>query len=157
MALEPVNNSTLTQLNQLNIDWTVLSEWEAEQLQLALSYCEQHSWHVLAVSDEQTRTLEPALSVWQFTVNQHSTTKRIWLISGDLPTLSLPFKAAATAREALLAFSRQYLFLARQLKQAANAENMQPSEEVKLRMQENVKAAADLLVLYHENELWLEE
>ncbi|NVJ51928.1 MAG: DUF4826 family protein [Gammaproteobacteria bacterium] len=147
--------ATPSQLNQgtLQIDWSGLSEWQSQQLMRAMAYCQKHGWQVILIDEQQSRELDSVMSLFQLTITQQAITKRIWLITGELPTVSLPFKAAANAREALVAFSRHYLFLARQIKQS---NEFNDEAEAKRRMKANVKAAADLLVLYHESELWLE-
>ncbi|MEE4245680.1 MAG: DUF4826 family protein [Kangiellaceae bacterium] len=141
---------------QLRIDWEQLDPWTKNQLETVLQYCQQHGWQLKNVSEQQSRTLDSILGVWQITFESHNKLKTAWVISGDLPTEIISFNNIPTARDALLHFSRKYLNKAQLMKRHSfdTDEQRELSEQDQLKMQKLVKAAADLLVLYHEDNVW---
>ena len=133
--------------SKLAINWSKLTPWEAEQLNAIVDYCVQRDWQLFKVSEQQSRAMEPYISVWKVSFYVHGKHKNVWFVNGDLPIDFIPFKTNQTARDALLGFSRKFLDQAQILKPA----NTVKEKEL---MQKLVKAAADLLVLYHEKQLW---
>ncbi|MCO7226014.1 DUF4826 family protein [Pleionea sp. CnH1-48] len=140
----------------LDIEWDALDDWTQQQLRDVVSACSQRGWSLLKVSAAQSRILPPVLAVWHVTF-QDSEVKCGWVITGDLPVDVLVKPQVTHARDALCAFSRQYLHKAHQLR--AN----QMKDEIDLdqlkeqqRMEKWVRSAADLLVLHHEQCLWEE-
>ncbi|NVJ59262.1 MAG: DUF4826 family protein [Gammaproteobacteria bacterium] len=134
---------------KLDINWSNLSTWEAEQLSAILDYCQQRNWQAFKISEHQSRTLEPLISIWKVAFSVNGKPKTVWFINGELPIDFIPFKLNESARDALLSFSRKFLKQAQILKQESKEES-----ENRFLMQKLVKVAADLLVLYHEKQLW---
>ncbi len=140
-----------------SIDWDALTPWTKNQLSGVLEYCQQHGWSPRHIGESVSRTLEPVVSIWQITFESHRKLKTVWMINGDLPIDIIPFKNIPTAREALLHFSRKYLSRAQNLKRHLNDKgDVEMPDKDKALVQKLVKAAADLLVLYHEDEIWID-
>lgn len=134
------------------VDWDSLDGWTQKQLLDVANYCIRHGWQLSHISEGQSRVLKPIVSVWKVSVNSAQEMKSLWVINGDLPIDTVPADHVTNAREAILAFSRKFIRRAQALKQ--DKENLATDEKTK--MQRLVKAAADLLVLYHESNLWAE-
>ncbi len=134
------------------VDWDSLDDWTQTQLLDVANHCLRHGWQLSHISEGQSRVLNPIVSVWKVSVNSTKEMKSLWIITGDLPIDSVPADNVANAREAILAFSRKFIRRAQALKQ----DNENFAIEEKTKMQRLVKAAADLLVLYHESNLWAE-
>lgn len=141
-----------------SIDWDALSPWTQNQLTGVLEYCQQHGWNPRHIGESLSRTLEPVVSIWQITFESHHKLKTVWVINGDLLIDIIPYRNVPSAREALLHFSRKYLSRAQNMKQRMiEHADEKISDKDKLLIQRWVKAAADLLVLYHEDEVWADE
>jgi hypothetical protein len=140
-----------------SIDWDALSPWTQNQLMGVLEFCQRHGWVARHIGESISRTLEPLVSVWQLTFEAKGKLKTIWIINGDLPIDYLPFNNIPTAREALLHFSRKFLGRAQaQKRQAELNPDSAINEKDRQQIERLVKAAADLLVLYHEDQVWAE-
>jgi hypothetical protein len=138
-----------------SIDWDALTPWTQNQLVGLLEFCQQHGWTPRHIGESLSRTLEPLVSVWQMTFETHQKLKTVWIINGDLPIDYIPYNNIPTARDALLHFSRKFLSRAQAMKRQADTQSeTEFLEKDKQLMQRLVKAAADLLVLYHEDEVW---
>ncbi|WP_144395223.1 DUF4826 family protein [Pleionea sediminis] len=150
MAVQPAH-SFKSQLKLL-VDWQDLDEWTRLQLLQIENFCHHHGWTLRRISDQQSKVMTPIVSIWQVVIDNQGVQKVAWMISGDLPVDMVYGEKAKDARDAVRVFSRKFIRKAQMLKQASA---VVPSDE-KSKMQRLVKAAADLLVLYHEDSLWEE-
>ncbi len=135
--------------HSVRINWDEIDPWTATQLKRVLSYCSNRGWDLLHISGSQSCTLENALALWQVIFSSNNKSKSAWIITGDLPIDIIPFNNAPNARDALLHFSKKFLSKAQLLK-----ERPARKEETHQQIELFVKAAADLLVLYHEDSVW---
>ena len=116
-----------------SLDLARFSPWCQSQIIEIVDYCQKRSWRVCHISELQSRQLQPVLSVWQISYQDMQNTKTAWFINGDLPIGHIPYQQASSAREALLGFSRKYLFIAQKLRKQQPMENRQQSQRVSVK------------------------
>ncbi len=91
------------------------SEWVRAQFQKANLFLAEQGVVMDTVAVAESRYLPPFVAVWKINAIDR---KSYWAITGDLPTDVMAFGSAATARDALRAFSLRWQMQAQQLMEA---------------------------------------
>ncbi|MCO7187318.1 MULTISPECIES: DUF4826 family protein [unclassified Pseudoalteromonas] len=96
-------NKHVTQLSEEQQQW--LAQWQQTSLQAAQKYLAEKGILGLNIQAKESRILPPICGIWKIKDNLG---KGYWVISGKVPTDSMPVSGAADARAALKHFSYQW-------------------------------------------------
>lgn len=124
-------------------------EWVRAQYQKANEYLASKGVIPDTVAVSESRYLPPYFAVWKLNTKDK---QAYWVISGDLPTDHMVFSAAATAREAVRAFSLNWQLKAQQIIDAGITEQTQKDFANLL-----INRAHSLYDMFNANELWQNE
>ncbi|MCF2909069.1 DUF4826 family protein [Pseudoalteromonas sp. DL2-H2.2] len=110
-----------TQINEEELQQQI-AQWQHTALQTAQKYLAEKGILGLSIQATESRTLPPVCGVWKIKDNKG---KGYWVISGKMPTDSMPVSGAATARDALKHFSYQWHMKADKILNAERTDPMQ--------------------------------
>jgi hypothetical protein len=92
-----------------------LSEWVREQYQRANKYLAEQGVLFDSVVTEESRYLAPYVAVWKIKSIEG---KYYWVISGDVPSDTIPYASEKNAQDTLRAFSMRWQLQAEQILQS---------------------------------------
>jgi len=125
------------------------SEWIRAQYQKANQYLAGKGIIPDTVAVSESRYLVPYMAIWKLNTRDK---KSYWVITGDLPTDHLAVSAAASAREAVRAFSFQWQLKAQQLIDAGIRDKTQEDFANLL-----ISRAHNLYDMFNQEELWQQQ
>jgi len=123
-----------------------IKNWTRDAYQKAIGFLGENGIITEIVVQKDSRYLAPLLAVWKVKSNKG---KYYWVISGELPTDFMSIEGAASAREAIRAFSMRWQLQAEQIRQADQIDESQLEFAVLLETR-----AEQLYELFNQETLW---
>ncbi|MCH8536742.1 MAG: DUF4826 family protein [Alkalimonas sp.] len=122
------------------------SQWVQTQFRKANEYLASKGILPDQVVVQESRYLAPLIAVWKIKSQDR---KEYWVLSGDLPTDHLAVSAAASAKEAIRAFSLNWQLKAQQIIDSGSADKTQQDFANLL-----ISRAHGLYDLFEQDEIW---
>ena len=122
------------------------SNWVREQYQKVAQFLAEKGVIIDAVILEQSRVMEPVLTVWKVKATDG---KQYWAIGGDLPSDVAPVSVAADARAVLKHFSLHWQLKAENL---LKLENPDPTQQDFAKLL--IGRAEGLYAMAEQDDLW---
>jgi hypothetical protein len=123
-----------------------IAAWSKEAYQKATSFLAQKGIITETVSIENSSYLAPVVAIWKIKSTEG---KWFWVITGDLPSDMLANEAAATARDAIRAFSFKWQM------DCENIRKQQGQDQTQLEFANMLQGRAEALYeLFEQENMW---